>query len=155
LLLTHDLQRNMKFSYWRCDNEDGRFITFFDFLKEKNFIHPLSPQQVDQLRQNVQIVNCSNCGAAIDLAKDSVCSYCHSPISMLDMKLPQQLLATLQRTTAPDPTAASVSMKPAFSTFGTEAPFATDHQWWRDAATYGLVQAGLNVVTGWLIDLVL
>jgi DNA-directed RNA polymerase subunit RPC12/RpoP len=86
LLLTHDFQRNTPFSYWRCDSNHGRFITFFDFLREKNFIRPLSPQQLEELRQNIQIVNCSNCGAPVDLATSSACTHCSSPISMLDMK---------------------------------------------------------------------
>jgi hypothetical protein len=158
LLLTHDRQRNVPFSYWRCDSEHGRFISFLEFLKEKNFIHPLSPEQIGQLRQNIQIVNCSNCGAAIDLQKDSVCSYCHSPISMLDMKQPEQLLAQLQHIAAPNSTATGVLIKRPFATFDPATsltPFASDHAWWRDAATYGLVQAGLNVVSDWLVDLTL
>src|SRR5439155_17794213 len=71
LILTHDLQRNTRFTYWRCASEHGRFIRFFEFLKEKNFIRPLSPQQIEELRQNLQTVNCSNCGAPIDLTKAS------------------------------------------------------------------------------------
>ena len=35
LVLTHDLQRNTRFSYWRCVNGHGRFIGFLEFLKEK------------------------------------------------------------------------------------------------------------------------
>jgi len=30
-----------------------------DFLREKDFIHPLSPQQINELRKNIQIVKCS------------------------------------------------------------------------------------------------
>src|SRR5258708_9684014 len=105
LLLTHDLQRNMRFSYWRCGKEHGKFIGFFEFLKEKNFIHPLSPEQIKQLRENIQIVNCSNCGAAIDLESDVACPLSHSPISMLDMKQPQQMLEQLKQAAgqAPQP----------------------------------------------------
>src|SRR5262249_1887535 len=66
LKFTHDLQRNTKFAYWRCEAH-GRFIGFLDFLREKNFIRALSPQQVAELRRNIQAVNCSNCGASIDL----------------------------------------------------------------------------------------
>src|ERR1051326_7930854 len=40
LLMTHDMQRSTHFNYWRCE-EHGRFIGFFDFLKEKNFIQTL------------------------------------------------------------------------------------------------------------------
>jgi DNA-directed RNA polymerase subunit RPC12/RpoP len=85
---THDLQRATAFQYWRCDAEHGRLMTFIDFLREKDFVRPLTPQQLDELRQGVRTVNCSNCGAAIDLAKDSVCGHCGSAVSMLD---PQQM----------------------------------------------------------------
>jgi DNA-directed RNA polymerase subunit RPC12/RpoP len=157
LLLTHDIQRNMRFSYWRCDNEHGRFIGFFDFLKEKNFIHPLSPQQIEQLRQNIQMVNCSNCGAAIDLESASACPYCHSPISMLDMKQPQQMLAQLRQAAEHRPADPALPMKPAFAKQETETsltPFGDDHEWWSDAGSSGLVQAGLNTVARWLSELV-
>src|SRR6266404_9501565 len=74
LTLAHDMARNMHFSYFRCGQEHGKFIGFFEFLKEKNFIHPLSPEQIKELRQNIQFLNCANCGASIDLETDSVCS---------------------------------------------------------------------------------
>ena len=70
--LTHDQQRNTRFQYLRCPRDHGRLITFVDFLREKDFIRPLSPQQIDELRQNVQTVNCSNCGAPIDLDDELV-----------------------------------------------------------------------------------
>jgi Transcription factor zinc-finger len=35
LSLAHDLVRNMRFSYWGCASEHGRFIGFFDFLKRR------------------------------------------------------------------------------------------------------------------------
>lgn len=74
LLLTHDMQRSTPFQYWRCDSGHGRLITFVDFLREKDFVRPLTPQQLEELRQNIQTINCSNCGAAINLVKDSVWS---------------------------------------------------------------------------------
>src|SRR5277367_4548830 len=59
LFLAHDIVRNMRFSYWNCESGDGRFIGFFDFLKEKSFIRALSPSELHQLKQNVQSVNSS------------------------------------------------------------------------------------------------
>ena len=86
LALTHDIQlRATKFEYWRCAKH-GHFITFLQFLKEKDFVRPLTPKQIAELRQNVQILNCSNCGAPIDLVKQSMCPHCGSPLSMIDMK---------------------------------------------------------------------
>lgn len=94
LLLTHDRQRNTPFTYWRCDAGHGRFTPFVDFLREKDFIRPLSPQQLAELRQNVQTIHCANCGAAIDLAHDSTCGHCGAALSMLDMKKVATLPAT-------------------------------------------------------------
>ena len=96
LLLTHDMQRSTRFQYWRCDNGHGRLITFVDFLREKDFVRPLTPQQLDELRQNVQIINCSNCGAAINLGKDSVCAHCGAAVSMLDLQQMTRTVGQLQ-----------------------------------------------------------
>src|SRR5262245_56016901 len=35
LLLTHDMQRNTRFTYFRCTNNHGRLIRFVEFLREK------------------------------------------------------------------------------------------------------------------------
>jgi endogenous inhibitor of DNA gyrase (YacG/DUF329 family) len=155
LRLAHDLQRNMPFTYWRCGTDDGHFISFFEFLKEKNFIHVLSPDQIKELRHNVQFVNCSNCGASINLESNSACPYCHSPISMLDMQQPQRMLEQLKQAAEPKPIDPALPMKLASARLGLETSLA-DHdrgvEWWSDAGSHGLVWAGLNVVTRWLSD---
>ena len=92
---TRDMQRSTRFEYFRCPNHHGRLTTFVDFLKEKDFIKPLTPQQIAELRRNVQVINCSNCGAPIDLAKTSDCGHCGSPLSMLDMQQAERLIAQL------------------------------------------------------------
>lgn len=84
LKLSHDRQRNTPFEYWSCSEGHGRFTRFNDFLKEKNFIQPLTPQQLRELRKSVRMINCSNCAAAVDLVKESVCAHCGSPLVMLD-----------------------------------------------------------------------
>ena len=86
LLLTHDRRGNTAFQYWRCDRGHGRFTSFIDFLREKDFIRPLSPQQIADLRKEIEIIHCSNCGAPVDLTRESACSHCGAPLSMLDMK---------------------------------------------------------------------
>jgi len=96
LALTHDMQRATPFQYWRCEAAHGQLITFVDFLREKDFVRPLTPSQIDQLRQSVQTVSCGNCGAPIDLAKDSVCAHCGSPVSILDPGQMARAVAQLQ-----------------------------------------------------------
>src|SRR5229473_4142448 len=96
LRLAHDLQRNMPFTYWRCGTDDGHFISFFEFLKEKNFIHRLTPAQIQELRQNVQFVNCSNCGASINLESNSACPFCHSPPQSCNWKPPWPIMIAVR-----------------------------------------------------------
>ena len=155
--LARDMQRNTRFSYWRCGSEHGRFIGFLEFLKEKNFIRTLTPGQIKELRQNVQFVSCSNCGASVDLEKASACAYCRSPISMLDMKQPQKMLAQLkeaaERTVDPQ-----LPMKLALARLETETDFAAydrDPQFREDAQSSGLVYAGLHTVGRWLDKLII
>jgi len=106
--LAHDLQRNTRFQYWSCPDGHGRLTSFLDFLREKDFIRPLSPSQVEELRSRVKAVTCSNCGAPVDLAVGSTCSHCGSPLSMLDLEQAGRLVAQLReadRTDKPvDPT---------------------------------------------------
>jgi hypothetical protein len=153
LRLTNDLQRNTRFSYWRCANEHGKFIRFFEFLREKNFIRSLSPQQLDELRQNIQTLNCSNCGAPIDLAAASACSHCGSPISMLDMKQPEQMLNQLKQAAEPRPIDPALPLELARAKRDVEASLAgvaSGPEWWSDASSSGLVQAGLSALARWL-----
>jgi Zn-finger nucleic acid-binding protein len=96
LIDTHDRQRDTPFRYWRCGRGHGRFITFFDFLREKDFVRPLTLAQVAELRAQVRSVNCSNCGAPIDLQTSSACAYCRTALSMLDFTQVQRMLTTLR-----------------------------------------------------------
>jgi hypothetical protein len=97
LLLTHDIQRNTRFEYWRCAHGHGRLITFYDFLREKDFIRPLSPQQIAELRQNIQSVSCANCGAPVDLDR-GICEFCLTPVAILDPDQMQKAVAQLKET---------------------------------------------------------
>lgn len=155
LVPTQDMQRNTRFQYRRCPKQHGRFITFFDFLREKNFIKPLSPAEIDELRAHVQIVNCSNCGAPIDLAKGSACEHCKSPLSMLDLKqaeaVVEQLRGADRKLASVDPAvvlnaaAARMQVERAFSQFE-----GRSSSWWDDVPTAGTVGAGLIALGKWL-----
>ena len=144
LLLTQDMQRNTRFNYFRCPSDHGRLIRFFEFLREKNFIRPLSQQQLDELRHEVQIVNCSNCGAPIDLAVGSACAHCKSPVSMLDMKQPEALLAQLREAAQPRPIDPALPLQLARAKRDVEAAFAHQEE------PTDLVHACLNSVARWL-----
>lgn len=115
LVLTTDMQRRTRFQYWRCPAEHGQFITFFQFLREKDFVRPLSPAEVDTLRQNVKSVTCSSCGAPIDLNADAVCPYCRAPLSMLDAGQVNTVVQELKREEARRAGAARGVVDPALA----------------------------------------
>jgi uncharacterized protein YbaR (Trm112 family) len=97
LVRTANMQRNTRFSYWRCPGEHGHFITFFEFLREKDFVRPLSPAEIEDLKQNVRTVTCSSCGAPVDLNTGAACPFCRAPLSMLDAKQLERVVAALKR----------------------------------------------------------
>lgn len=149
-----DMQRNTRFRYGRCPRGHGRFITFFDFLREKHFVRTLSAQQVAELRAQVQTVNCSNCGAPIDLSAGSSCGHCGSPLSMLDLAHAEALIAQLREAA---PSAVSVSptlpLDLLMARRDAERAFAQDERgvsWLRDAVDAGTVAASLRALARWL-----
>jgi hypothetical protein len=149
LLLTHDRQRNTPFRYWRCARNHGRLTTFFDFLREKDFIRPLSAQQIAELRDNVQHLNCSNCGAPIDLAHESACAHCGSAISMLDVKQVEAMADHLRRAGEPKPVDPTLPLRLERERRDVEAVFArlqADGDW-NPSMRIGLVEAGLKFLS--------
>jgi hypothetical protein len=158
LTLAHNMTRNVRFVYWQCSSQHGHFISFFDFLKEKNFIRPLSPQEIQHLREIVQEVHCSNCGASVNLQTNSACPYCHSPISILDLHEQQSMLAQLKEAAdaSAKPVDPALPLKLAMAKAEATNYFFVEHdsQWWVDSATTDLVVAGLKTVARWLNGLV-
>lgn len=84
LVRSFDLSKTGPFSYFRCGRDQGRFTPFFQFLREKQFVRSLTAIELQRIRSLVKQVNCSECGAPIDLEHDSQCKYCHAPIAFLD-----------------------------------------------------------------------
>jgi len=81
---THDAQRGVRFSYWGCARCRGRLTNFVEFLREKNFVRPLGVAELEALGKQVCSVHCDSCGAPIELAKGSTCSFCGAAVSVLD-----------------------------------------------------------------------
>src|SRR4051812_16836889 len=140
LLPTSDRQRNTVFRYWKCPKDHGRLTTFFDFLREKDFIRPLTPQQIEELRRNVQTINCSNCGGPIDLVNGSTCAHCGTPVSMLDLQQIGAMAEQLRKAGTPPPAA---KIDALFETIRRSPE-------WNEPASPGLVDVGLRLVAGWL-----
>jgi hypothetical protein len=84
LAQTQDLRHSTRFSYWRCTKGHGRFTPFVQFLREKDFIRPLTPAELERLKAHFRTIRCSGCGAPVDLARDMVCSFCRAPVEALD-----------------------------------------------------------------------
>jgi Zn-finger nucleic acid-binding protein len=95
LALTHDLQRSTRISYYRCPKAHGRLTTFFQFLREKQFVRELTGAEIAQLRASVKQIRCSSCGAPVDLARNAACGYCRAPVSILDADAVAKTLAEL------------------------------------------------------------
>jgi hypothetical protein len=145
---TQDMQRSTRFEYFKCPHEHGRLISFFEFLKEKDFIKPLTLTQIAELRQNLQTVNCSNCGAPVDLARGSACAHCRSPLSMLDMAQAEKVVEQLRsadRTGKPVDPALPIEL--ALARAQVESAFAglpDQRSWLDDVSASGLIGAGLH-----------
>jgi endogenous inhibitor of DNA gyrase (YacG/DUF329 family) len=154
LHLTHDLQRATRFEYWRCANGHGRFTTFFDFLREKDFVRPLTPRQIAELRRAVQTVNCANCGAPVDLGKGGPCPHCGTPLSMLDMQQAESLVRQLREAARPDkPVDPTLPMRLAQARREVDAAFQglpSDPNWMADAQAIDLIAAGVKLVARWI-----
>src|SRR5271165_5797078 len=94
LVLSYDLSKSGRFSYFRCSNGDGRFTPFFQFLREKQFVRSLTPAELQRVRSQVRQIRCSECGAPIDLEHSSQCQYCHAPVSFLDPDAVEKAMRT-------------------------------------------------------------
>lgn len=150
---TQDQQRNTRFEYFRCPNGHGRLISFFDFLKEKDFIKPLAPAQVAELRRSIQAVNCSNCGAPVDLAHRSDCAHCGSALSMLDLQQAEKLVQQLRDASRVRPIDPALPLALARARRETEDAFRglPGHEAWSDnLSSLGLVGAGLAALAALL-----
>jgi hypothetical protein len=153
LKAVQDLQRNTRFTYRRCPGEHGRLITFFDFLREKNFVKPMSAEQLVELRSHLDAVNCSNCGASVDLARASACQHCGSALSILDASQAERLVAQLRaadRTGQPVDPALPLSLEQARRS--TERLFEQleGSTWSEERTSSDPVLAGLQSLARWL-----
>lgn len=94
LSLRQDIGKAGRFTYYACPENDGRLTPFSEFLKEKEFVRSLAPAEQAKLRAEIKSVQCSGCGAPVDLANGFQCEHCGSPITVLD---PDAVEDTLRR----------------------------------------------------------
>lgn len=87
-------QRTVRYEVHECSAGHGHFITFYQLLRERECVRPLSGEKLRELRRQVSSVACSNCGAPVDLHRTTACGHCGAPLALLD---PEALTSTLER----------------------------------------------------------
>jgi len=93
LLSGQDISRHGRFNYYRCLQNHGRFTVFAQFMIEKGFVRQLFPAEIKALAARIGTVNCTSCGAPVDIRTESACSHCKAPISILDPAAVEKALA--------------------------------------------------------------
>jgi len=153
LAFTHDLQRTTRFTFWRCPNDHGQLITFNQFLAEKNFIRPPSADELAKLRATVRQINCSQCGAPVNLESDSACPHCGAPIALIDSDGVAKALHDLVAASATPPTANPDAARTALSEAQINALFDAERIREREG-NHDLIAIGAAaigaVLGGWL-----
>ncbi len=96
LSLHRDIGKGGRFTYYACPAGDGRLTPFSEFLKEKEFVRALTPLEQQRLRAEIRTVQCSSCGAPVDLASGFQCAHCGSPITVLDADAVERTLRQLE-----------------------------------------------------------
>ena len=131
-----DVQRGTRFTYHACPARHGRFITAYQFLREKHLVRELSAEERLHLRASIQQVNCVNCGGPVALAGASTCPHCRTPVSTVD---PGQLRRELEVLRQRDATAGRVD--PTW-------PISVAHERARAERAW----SGTDDGSGWLLD---
>lgn len=80
----NDRVRSTRFVYQSCPNGHGRFTTFYNFLAEKQFVRELTRAERQRLCATVRQIQCSSCGAPVDLTREDACSYCRATVAVFD-----------------------------------------------------------------------
>jgi hypothetical protein len=88
-----DRTRSGEYVVYRCANRHGRFGTFSSFMVEKGFVRHLNPAEVKALAHEVKAIQCSSCGASVDLRHNDRCSHCGAAFALLDPAAVSEALA--------------------------------------------------------------
>lgn len=94
LALMHDIGKGGRFSYYKCPAQHGRLTPFSEFLKEKQFVRSLNPLEQQRLSAEIKQVQCSSCGAPVELSEGFACGHCGSTLTVLD---PEAVTKTLNQ----------------------------------------------------------
>jgi len=97
--LMHDIGKGGRFSYYRCATH-GRLTPFSEFLKEKQFVRSLNPLEQQRLKAEIKQVQCSSCGAPVELSEGFACGHCGSALTVLDPEAVDRTLRQLDEADA-------------------------------------------------------
>ena len=92
-----DVVKSGRYFTHRCPERHGRFTTFSSFMIEKGFVRQLTRPEIDDLAERVKVIECTSCGAPVDLRKEHACSYCRAALSLLDPQAVEKALSNLGR----------------------------------------------------------
>jgi hypothetical protein len=154
LVVTHDLQRTTRFTYWRCKNDEGQLITFNQFLRQKNFIRTPSPAELAKLRATVRQITCSQCGAPVDLSTDSACTHCGAAVSLIDPDGVAKALSDLSAGSTAPVSVAPDAMRNALSDAQINAIFDLQRMREREEGDDDLVAIGAAAIGALLGSLI-
>lgn len=140
--------KDIRYTVHECPKGHGHFITFYELLREKDCIRPLKGDKLKELRRSVDVVNCSSCGAPVDLHRTAACEHCKAPLAMLD---PQAMAETLERLSATDqrqanPDADQIAADMVLERLKTERTFAEHER--IDRRAWGTSGRGFGVLEG-------
>jgi len=62
-------------------------------MSEKDYVRPLSPAEIAQVRAQIGTVRCNGCGASVDLGRMPACSYCGARVEALDPEAIRRAIA--------------------------------------------------------------
>ena len=92
-----DVVKSGRYFTHRCPERHGRFTTFSSFMIEKGFVRQLTRPEIDDLAERVKVIECTSCGAPVDLRKEHACLYCRAALSLLDPQAVEKALSNLGR----------------------------------------------------------
>lgn len=117
-----NLTRFGRYAALECPGRHGHLHTFSLLLAERGLVRPPTHADMKTLRKEKRAMCCLNCGAPIEGRTDS-CSYCSSPLVVIDM--PRLMTALLMRHAEPLPEDSAERV--AWPCRGCGAPLAPSH----------------------------
>jgi hypothetical protein len=123
-------------------------MTFAAFLRARNFVRDLTAVEVQTLGARVAVIKCVNCGASVDVRRQSACGFCQSPVAVLDEGQLARTLADLEAAARPRDVDPSWPLRAAQARRQTEAIFAELNRTGGADPSIDLVEAGVGLFAG-------